>query len=152
MACIDALEQDTAKNQWVGTSIRSGETRVFTTLDDYKQYTKNLEAAGKYCADVDPQYNREYTSKGQNTTSPGFMEFAPRDPIAQAKYDAMSDTWEGVESSTAAVARGEYSLDSAAATRKELRAAGRVPLSEENKGVPMLAPTAPSPMASCVVQ
>jgi hypothetical protein len=139
MACIDALEQDAAKNVWVGTSIRTGETRVFNTLTDYKNYAKTL---GVDCPEATPQYNRKYV-KGQNTTETGFMEFAPRDPVAQAKYDAMSDTWEGVESSTAAVARGDYSLDSAASTRKQLRAAGRVPLSEENKGVPILAPTKP---------
>ena len=57
MACINALEQDTMKDQWVGTSLKTGETRVFNTLDDYKQYVKNLEAQGTYCANVDPMYH-----------------------------------------------------------------------------------------------
>lgn len=92
----------------------------FNTLDDYKQYVKSLEEQGTYCANIDPQYAVR-TTEGKNTMLTGFLEFRPRDPIAQAKYDAMSPSWEGVESSTAAVARGEYSLDSAEKTRQYLR-------------------------------
>lgn len=40
-----------------------------------------------------------------------FMEFAARDPVAQAKYSAMSGKWEGIESSESAIARGDYNLD-----------------------------------------
>jgi hypothetical protein len=39
----------------------------------------------------------------------------------QKKYDAMSPSWEGVDSSMKAVEQGVYSLDSAEATRQELR-------------------------------
>ena len=132
MACITALEQDTVKNEWVGTSLKTGETRKFQTLDDYKQYVKNLETQGVYCADVAPQFNQFYR-KGENTQRTGFLEFAPRDPVAQAKYSAMSPTWEGVESSNKAIAQGMYSLDAAEANRQELRAAGRVPPPPEKK-------------------
>lgn len=57
-----------------------------------------------------------------STTPSGFLEFKPRDMKTQVKYDAMSPTWEGIESSDAAIARGDYSLDSAETTRRELRA------------------------------
>jgi hypothetical protein len=49
------------------------------------------------------------------------MEFKPRDMTIQKKYDAMSPAWEGVDSSMKAVDQGVYSLDSAEATRQELR-------------------------------
>jgi len=62
-----------------------------------------------------------------STTATGFLEFKPRDMNTQAKYDAMSPSWQGVTSSTAAVARGDYSLDSAEATRRELREQVKVP-------------------------
>jgi hypothetical protein len=55
------------------------------------------------------------------TTRTGFLEFKPRDMDTQTKYDAMSPAWEGIDSTNAAIARGEYSLDSAEATRQELR-------------------------------
>jgi hypothetical protein len=52
----------------------------------------------------------------------GFLEFKPRDPVAQAKYSAMSPTWEGIESSNKAIASGVYDLDMAEKTRTNLRA------------------------------
>jgi hypothetical protein len=61
------------------------------------------------------------------TTPTGFLEFKPRDMETQTKYDAMSPSWQGVASSTAAVARGDYSLDSAETTRRELREQVKVP-------------------------
>lgn len=51
-----------------------------------------------------------------------FMEFLPRDPAAQAKYSAMSGTWEGVQSSEAAIARGDYDLDHAPRAREDMKA------------------------------
>lgn len=62
-----------------------------------------------------------------STTPTGFLEFKPRDMETQTKYDAMSPSWQGVASSTAAVARGDYSLDSAETTRRELREKVNVP-------------------------
>lgn len=56
-----------------------------------------------------------------NTTWTGFLEFAPRDPGAVAKYSALSSTWTGVESSEKAVADGVFDLDKAEAARRELR-------------------------------
>lgn len=52
----------------------------------------------------------------------GFLEFKPRDPVAQAKYSAMSPTWEGIESSNKAIAAGVYDLDMADKMRRDLRA------------------------------
>lgn len=121
MECITTLEQNTTNNTWEGTSIKSGIVKKFKTLDDYKQYVSSLEDNGTYCPAVTPRYNIKYTEPKKHTTPTGFLEFAPRDPVQQAKYDALSPTWEGVESSMAAVARGEYALDSAEASRQEDR-------------------------------
>jgi hypothetical protein len=120
MACITALEENTTKNVWEGVSVRTGETKVFQTLDDYKRYTDSLETKGIYCPDIEPKHNIHYT-KGANTVPTGFLEFRPRDAKTQSKYDAMQSTWEGVESSEKAVARGDYSLDAAETTKRELR-------------------------------
>lgn len=125
-ACITGLEQDPKTGTWSGVAVRSGTAKKFNTLDDYRQYVKSLETQGTYCANIDPQYAVR-TTEGQNYLTSGFMEFRPRDAIGQAKYDAMSSTWEGVASSEAAVARGDYSLDSAEKTRQDLRSKRPVP-------------------------
>lgn len=57
---------------------------------------------------------------GESQRGP-FMEFKPRDPAAQAKYSAMSPTWEGVQSSEAAIARGDYDLDKGSKDREAKR-------------------------------
>lgn len=141
MACITALEQNPKTGTWTGVSLRTGEPKTFTTLDDYRQYVKSLETQGTYCANIDPQYAVR-TTEGQNTVLTGFLEFRPRDPVAQAKYSAMSPSWEGIESSEAAVARGEYSLDSAEKTRAELR----------GKPSPLAAPQPMESSWNCTIQ
>jgi hypothetical protein len=90
----------------------------------YKDYTKSLE-------------------KNLTSTIPtGFLEFKPRDPVAQAKYSATSPSWEGIQSSEAAIARGEYDLDRAEKTREDLRA---------KKPQPKL-PEPVKPVETCSVQ
>jgi hypothetical protein len=118
-ACITDLEQQLDKT-WSGRSVRTGETKKFNTLDDYKRYTQSLERQGTYCANVEAKYLAEFTP-GKNTTPTGFLEFQPRDPVTQSKYSAMSPTWEGIESSEAAIARGDYDLDKAEKNRQDLR-------------------------------
>lgn len=140
MACITRLEQDSASGGWTGLALKQGEVKKFATLQDYKQYVKGLETQGTYCPDVDPQ-SAQRTTPGKNTAQPPFMEFQVRDPVTQAKYSAMSPTWEGVESSTAAVARGDYSLNSAETIRRELRS---------SVGNPLPPPSKPS--QNCVIQ
>ena len=130
MACITRLEQDAKSGTWTGLALKQGEAKKFNTLDDYKRYTQSLEDQGTYCPTIQPQYAEKYR-EGKNSSSPPFMEFRVRDPEKQAKYSAMSSEWEGVESSEAAVARGDYSLDSAEATRQELRAQYKVPVTKE---------------------
>lgn len=120
MACITSLEQNLDQS-WVGRATKTGESRKFQTLEDYDQYVKSLEDQGRYCAGVDRRYQPQY-KPGGNTTPTGFMEFAPRDPAKQSKYSAMSGTWEGVKSSEAAIARGDYDLDMAEKNREDLRA------------------------------
>lgn len=82
---------------------------------------------------------QKYVAALKNTTPTGFLEFKPRDEAAQAKYSAMSSTWEGIESSDAAIARGEYALDSAESSRlREAKKPQYVPPSK--------------PASSCVIQ
>ena len=126
MACITSLEQNTLDGKWVGRDIRTNREYPFNTLADYRQYTKSLETQGTYCAPVTPVYNTQYT-KGENPAQTGFMEFMPRDPGKQAKYSAMSPGWEGLASSEASIARGDYDLDMAEKTRDDLRAKGAQP-------------------------
>ena len=82
-----------------------------------------------------------------NTPATGFKEFSPRDPVTQAKYDAMQDTWQGVESSDKAIASGVYALDYATDDRS----------AKPNKPM-ILPPAAPPPPVKeasswfCVVQ
>jgi hypothetical protein len=121
MACLRSLEQTSIDGTWIGRDLRTNREMKFATLADYRQYTKSLEAQGKYCAPLTPIYNTQYV-KGENRQDTGFMEFLPRDPAKQAKYSAMSPAWEGVASSEAAIARGDYDLDMAEKNREDLRA------------------------------
>jgi hypothetical protein len=60
----------------------------------------------------------EYTrSLAVHTPATGFKQFAPRDPVTQAKYDAMQSSWHGVESSDKAIAQGLFKLDYASDDR-----------------------------------
>jgi hypothetical protein len=121
MACLRSLEQTSIDGTWIGRDLRTNREMKFNTLADYQQYTKSLESQGKYCAPVTPIYNTQYV-KGESQQETGFMEFQPRDPAKQAKYSAMSPAWEGITSSEAAIARGDYDLDRADKIRTDLRA------------------------------
>ncbi len=91
-----------------------------------------------YVVALDKKSVPSTTYNAQTTTRTGFLEFKPRDMETQKKYDAMSPSWEGVDSSMKAVERGDYSLDSAEKNRTELR-----------KQVPKL----PEPVSNkCVIQ
>jgi hypothetical protein len=147
MACITALQENAETGTWAGFAIKQGESRTFTTLDDYKAYTRALENKGTYCPDDEPQYATKYNKVPSNQES-GFMQFRPRDPATQNKYDAMSPAWEGVASSDADIARGDYSLDSAEANRDSLRKNPQPKMYMPGEGGPM-----PEPASSyCVVQ
>ena len=81
---------------------------IFKSFGDYLVATqKNTRPSSSYNATV--------------TTPTGFLEFKSRDMTIQTKYDAMSPSWEGVDSSMKAVDQGVYALDSAEATRQEMR-------------------------------
>ena len=56
-----------------------------------------------------PQYT-QYAA-ATTSTAASFKTFAPRDPETQAKYDAMSPTWQGIDSTNTAIARGDFKLD-----------------------------------------
>jgi len=74
---------------------------------------------GDYIVSDKPKPSTTYNAK--STTPTGFMEFKPRDMDTQKKYDAMSPSWEGVDSSMKAVQQGVYALDSAETTTREVR-------------------------------
>lgn len=76
---------------------------------------------GDYVVAVAKESKPSTSYNAQTTTRSGFLEFKPRDMETQRKYDAMSPSWEGVDSSMKAVERGDYSLDSAEKNRAELR-------------------------------
>ena len=103
----------TTASEFQGLSTEPGGP-VFKSYGDYLVATqKDVRPGSSYNATV--------------TTPTGFLEFKPRDMETQKKYDAMSPSWEGVDSSMKAVEQGVYSLDSAEATRQELREAVKVP-------------------------
>ena len=84
-------------------------------LPDYENYLKALR--GEKVGTVP---NTMYNTK-KNSTPTGFLQFKARDEVTQAKYDALSPAWEGVESSEKAIAKGYYDLDRAEKNRQELR-------------------------------
>lgn len=109
MACITSLEQNRDRT-WSGRSVKTGETRKFLTLNDYTQYVKSLENQGRFCAEPEKQYLPNY-KPGASSVRTGFLEFAPQNLERHSKYSAIDPKWEGVASSHAAIARGEYDLD-----------------------------------------
>jgi len=131
VACVTDLEQQLDRS-WSGRVAKTGQTKKFTTLDDYNRYIKSLQDQGTYCPEVEAKYVAKYTPS-KNTTPTGFLEFQPRDPEAQSKYSAMSPSWEGMESSEAAIARGDYDLDRAEKIRQDLRAKRPQPVLEMPK-------------------
>jgi hypothetical protein len=141
-ACVTDLEQQLDRS-WSGRVVKTGETKKFNTLDDYNRYIKSLQTQGTYCPEVEAKYVQQYTT-GKNTTPTGFLEFQPRDPDAQAKYSAMSSSWEGIESSEAAIARGDYDLDRAEKNRQDLRAKRPQPV--------LQVPTPPETSWNCSIQ
>lgn len=138
-ACITDLEQQLDRT-WSGRAVKTGETKKFNTLNDYNQYVKSLEVQGTYCPPTEPKYTAA-SKPGRTTTPTGFLEFQPRDPVAQAKYSATSPTWEGIASSEAAIARGEYDLDMAEKNRQDLRSKR-----------PQSVPAPPEPAWNCAIQ
>ena len=138
-ACITDLEQQLDRS-WSGRIVKTGETKKFTTLDDYQRYLKSLESQGTYCPEVEAKYTQAY-KPGTNTTPSGFLEFQARDPVSQSKYSAMSPSWEGIESSEAAIASGIYDLDKAEKNREDLRSKQ-----------PVVVQTQPEPQWNCSIQ
>lgn len=72
-----------------------------------------------------------------------FLEFKPRDPATQAKQSAMSPTWQGVQSSEASIARGDYDLDFASKSREDTKA---------TPSQPKLAMPGTEPVWNCSIQ
>ena len=141
MACITRIEQRLDRS-WEGHSVKTGQVRPFKTLADYEQYTQSLEAQGTHERQAAGAGRQGYIP-GKNTTPSGFLEFQVRDPNTQAKYSAMSPAWEGIQSSEASIARGDYDLDRAEKTRQELR--GKQPMVQS-------VPQGPETSWNCSVQ
>jgi hypothetical protein len=123
MACLDELNQSANKQTWIGLSRSSGDSKTFQSIAQFQEYQ---EALG--CPPVRPAPYVESIA-GKNTTHTGFLEFKPRDKETQARFDAMSDQWEGVNASENAVKRGLYIEDSAqpAAAREKKPTRAAVP-------------------------
>jgi len=129
MACLDELNQAKDKT-WIGIS-RSGEMQKFETLGDFKKYQ---DALG--CREIRPSVYVE-SNAGQNTTPTGFLEFKPRDSATQARFDATSDQWEGVNASDAAVKQGLYIEDSAEPARiREIKPQRSLPPPQSERAIP----------------
>jgi hypothetical protein len=108
-----------------------------TSVQALEQARKELDEKVKVQPLDDYQ---KYVGALKNTTPTGFLEFKPRDAAAQAKYSAMSSSWEGIESTNAAIARGEFALDAAEPGRLKPSQPPPQPQPE------------PRPSSSCVIQ
>lgn len=107
MSCPVSMSYDDASKQYVAREKRGGATvGTFKTLASYNAY-----AASVGCMDV-------RFPEGTTLIPTGFLEFAARDPVNQAKYDAMSSTWEGVKPTEAAITKGLFDLDFAKGRKK----------------------------------
>jgi hypothetical protein len=95
--------------QWVGKST-SGETRLFQSLDDYKNFLQNLASSGRVCPDVSVPVAKPATGTVR-TPRTGFLEFLPRNSAEQKKYSAMSPYWEGQQSTEKALETGKFSAE-----------------------------------------
>ena len=91
---------------WVGKS-KDGNVQAFQSLEDYKQFLKNLANVGKICPDVSVPMAPppETTTRSMPT---GFLEFLPRNQAEQDKYDPMSKYWQGQEASEKAINDKKY--------------------------------------------
>jgi hypothetical protein len=107
MSCPVSMSYDDTSKKYVAREKRGGATMgTFQTLASYNAY-----AASVGCMDV--RY-----PEGTTFVPTGFLEFAARDPVTQAKYDAMSSTWEGVKPTEAAITKGLFDLDFAKGRKK----------------------------------
>lgn len=98
--CPVRMDYDWRAKQYV--AIQKGTGGIIhraQTLKQYEEYTKSIG-----CTEI--QYPR-----GTSFTPTGFLEFAPRDPATQAKYDATYPQWEGPEASQSAITKGLFDLD-----------------------------------------
>ena len=108
MSCPVSMEYDQVSKQYIAREKRSGATMgTFKNMASYDAYAKSVG-----CMDI------KYPD-GTTLVETGFLEFAARDPKMQAKYDAMSGTWEGVKPTEAAITKGLYNLDFATGPRSK---------------------------------
>jgi hypothetical protein len=54
-----------------------------------------------------------YPTTDSNTGTSGFLDVMPRNVNVQAKYDAMSGSWAGVDASNKAVSQGLFKSEAA---------------------------------------
>lgn len=117
MDCLTRLDYDTDAKKYIGRVFRTGEVRAFDSLPQYQAYA----AAQAHCPTLPLPDDTPVQKRPPGSTfyESGFMEFAARDPATQAKYDAMSPQWEGVQASEGAISRGLYALDSGEASKSK---------------------------------
>jgi hypothetical protein len=52
-----------------------------------------------------------YQTSSSDLGVSGFLDMTPKNPEIQAKYDAMSGSWAGVDASNKAISKGVFSTD-----------------------------------------
>ena len=58
-----------------------------------------------------PASSNAYATTDSRTGMTGFLDVMPTQPQVQARYDAMSGNWEGVDATNKALAHGVFSTD-----------------------------------------
>ena len=52
-----------------------------------------------------------YQTSSSETGVAGFLDLTPKNPEIQARYDAMSGSWAGVDATNSAISKGVFSTD-----------------------------------------
>jgi hypothetical protein len=52
-----------------------------------------------------------YLTSSSDLGVSGFLDLSPKSPEIQARYDAMSGSWAGVDASNKAISKGVFSVD-----------------------------------------
>ena len=109
--CPTSMQFSPAMNQFVGKDSKTGQSRVFQTLNDYSQFLSNLEKRGTHCPDVSVPDTRPAPFQKYIDTPTGFLEFKPDDPELQSRVDPMSAACQGHSASDKAIKQGLFRKD-----------------------------------------
>jgi hypothetical protein len=133
MACLEELNQKPNKT-WIGISRTTGQARTFESISQFEEYQRALGCS----IPVRPAPYVKPIAE-ENTTATGFLEFKPRDPETQSRFDATSDQWEGAEASAAAVRHGLFIQDTGETLTRQRKPQPKPPAPVSERAAP--APT-----------